>query len=201
MTATAAEMVKTSDVPTGSPSVFYPLTFEEYLPWNPKDGFKYEWVDGQLLKSEKMITEKQFHIANNLTRFFARLKAYQEGNSFLPEVKSLTIGKQVRVPDLAYFTVNQQVAMANGQIQTPLFAVEIISETDDAIHVETKLEEYFSVGVRVVWHIIPDFEKVYVYTSPIEVSVCRGAAMCSAESVIEGFSLPTSDIFKKPIAV
>ena len=174
-----------------------PKTLAEYLPWNPRDGFKYEWVNSNILKLPKMITPEQAHIADNLMRFFVKTKAYSAGDSFMPELKSLTIGEQVRVPDIAYVTAKQLWEMSQKKAPTPLFVVEIISDSDGVMHIETKLEEYFQAGVQVLWHILPEFEKIYIYTSPENITVCRGNTLCSAESVVKGFVLPAKDVFKK----
>lgn len=175
-----------------------PKTVEDFLVWKPRDGFKYEWVNGNILKLPKVITPEQFHIVKNLTRLFSTTDAYKTGAELMPEVKTLTVNEQVRVPDIAYFTTQQQIEMSNGDAPVPLFAIEIISPNDILEKVDLKLEEYFKAGVQVLWHILPTLEKVYIYTSPLHVTVCKGNIVCSAETVIAGFSLPAKDIFKKP---
>ena len=86
--------------------------------------------------------------------------------------------------------------MRKGEAVTPQFAVEIISNTDDAIEVDNKMEEYFKAGVKLVWHIYPKAGKVLVFTSPDEIAVCRGNMLCDAGRVIAGFSILAEDIFK-----
>ena len=174
-----------------------PRTVGEYLNFDPRDGFKYEWVNGKLIK-RTMLKKEHYYIINNLTRFFATLSAYAEGHSVQPEVQSATTNEDYRVPDLTYFTLEQQRLMYAGVSQTPPFLVEVISKNDDLIKCEEKLDEYFTAGVQIVWHIIPEFEKVYVYTSFDDVIICRGNTIASAESVVKGFALPAKDIFKKP---
>ncbi len=175
-----------------------PKTMAEFLIWNPRDGFKYEWINDNILKLPKMITAKQAHIVDNLLRAFTKTKAYANGDSLLPELKSVTLEEQVRAPDIAYVSLKERVAMAENKTPTPRFVIEIISQTDSLYDVDLKLEEYFKAGIQILWHILPDSEKVYVYTSPIQVTVCKDNISCSAESVIEGFSIPAKAIFKKP---
>lgn len=174
-----------------------PRTAAEYLNFNPRNGFKYEWVQGKLIK-RAMLKPEHYYIVNNLMRSFVATKAFAEGHSLMPEVKSLTIFNAYRVPDVAFFTLQQERVMVEKKAQTPEFAIEIISEFDDLIKVEEKLEEYFEAGVRIVWHIIPELQKVYVYTSPDKNIICRGDTLVSAEPIIEGFVLKAKDIFKKP---
>jgi Uma2 family endonuclease len=174
-----------------------PKTRQEFLSWNPHDGFKYEWENGNILKLPKMITPEQFFIVKNITRFFQTTQAFKNSDELMPEVKSSTIDTQIRVPDIGYFTSEQQYLMQQGEPVTPLFAIEIISPTDYFYKVDVKLEEYFEAGVKILWHIIPETEKVYVFTAADEVKICKGNAVCSAESIIEGFSMSVNDIFKK----
>jgi hypothetical protein len=60
------------------------------------------------------------------------------------------------------------------------------------------MDEYFDVGVKMVWHVFPESKKVYIFSSPFEIRVCQENIICSAEAVIEGFSLKAKDILKLP---
>ena len=175
-----------------------PKTLAAFLQWNPRDGFKYEWENNQLIKLSEMFTPEQFHIVKNLTRLFATTKAYTNGDELQPEVKAQTTATRVRVPDIAYISKAQQVEMVMGKAPVPRFVIEIISKTDEHWETDSKLEEYFAAGVEVVWQIFPNSEKVYVYTSLEDIKVCRGETLCSAESVIEGFSITAKAVFEKP---
>ncbi len=175
-----------------------PSTFEEYLEWRPKDGYYYEWAYGKLLKIDSMIYPDQFHIVNNLTRLFNTTEAYQKGDAFQPETRMNTMDKRARVPDISYWTLRQQRELAAKRTAVSAFIVEIISLNDSAYEVETKMEEYFDSGVKMVWHVFPNTEKVYIFTSPEHNQICRGETICSAEEVITGFSIKAKDIFKLP---
>jgi Uma2 family endonuclease len=196
MTATLA--APSEKAMTKKPSVSRrPKTRQEYLTWNPHDGFKYEWDNGSLIKLPKMITPEQFYIVKNLSRFFQTTQAFKNGDELMPEVKSATTDTQVRVPDIGYFTHEQQFLMQQGEAVTPRFAIEIISPTDYYYKVDLKLEEYFEAGVKILWHIVPETEKVYVFTASDTVKICKGTVLCSAEPIIEGFTISVNDIFKK----
>ena len=47
----------------------------------------------------------------------------------------------------------------------PAFAVEIISPSDKADKIETKVIEYLNAGVQVIWHVFPALRMVRVFTS------------------------------------
>ena len=69
--------------------------------------------------------------------------------------------------------------MKKGQNQIPQCVAEVISESDNINRVEGKLDEYFSAGVKIVWHIFPVSKKVYVYTAPDKVTICMDKTICS----------------------
>jgi Uma2 family endonuclease len=175
-----------------------PTTFEEYLEWRPKDGYYYEWAYGKLIKIDSMIYPDQFHIVNNLTRLFNTTESYREGGAFQPETRMNTMDKRARVPDISYWTLRQQRELAAKRSVISSFIVEIISLNDTAYEVENKMEEYFDSGVKMVWHVFPNTEKIYIYTSPEHNQICRGEVICSAEEVITGFSIKAKDVFKLP---
>lgn len=181
-----------------SPARKLPTTFPEYLDWQPKDGYYYEWVNGKLLKIDPMIYPRQLHIVDNLTRLFATTNAYRKGDSLMPELRMQTIDKRARVPDVSYWTLQQRREHAANRRTISQFIIEIISENDTAYEVDSKMDEYFDVGVRMVWHVFPESKKVYIFSSPFDIRVCQDNIICSAEEVIEGFSLKAKDVFKLP---
>ena len=173
-----------------------PTTLEAFLRWKPEDGYKYEWNNGIIEKSTKMITPQQLYLVDNLTRLFEKTKP-AAGGRLVCEVQNRTSETQIRIPDIAYYTSEQIKKAAKGDFQPiTAFAFEIISDNDKFNHVRAKLKEYFKAGVQVVWLILPEFQEVHVYTSPTDVAICSGKAKCSAEKVIPGFVITAADLFK-----
>jgi len=164
-------------------------TLEKFRAWTPpEDGFKYEWNNGVIEKSPKMITFENLFIVQRLNRFFQSTEAYQQGGELFTEPESMTSPTQLRIPDMAYYTAQQiQEAAAGKMPGVPEFIIELVSDNDVHQKVLKKLDEYFNAGARVVWLVVPQLKVVYVYTSPIEVFICKGERVCSAEPVIPGF--------------
>ena len=75
--------------------------------------------------------------------------------------------------------------------------VEIISPTDRWQNVRDKLEEYFAIGVHRVWIVEPETRAVLVYRSVTEMSRLGEGDVISGEGVLEGFSLPVSELFEE----
>ena len=175
-----------------------PGTFEEFLRWEPVDGYKYEWNDGEVIRFEKM-KKKHLVIIRTLNRIFLSTSAHQVGGELIMEQDVMLTGIQMRRPDLGYFSGPQiDNSQSSDEEPIPEFVIEIISPTDDAIKVEEKLAEYFKANVKVVWHIFPDNEVVYVYTSRKQVKICTDNDMCSALPVIPDFEITVNELFALP---
>jgi Uma2 family endonuclease len=177
-------------------SSYRPKTLSAFRNWQPEDGYKYEWNHGVIEKQSKM-NFNQLFIAENLINFFLTLKS-SVGGTLAAEVSTFLTPEVMRVPDLAYFSASQMRLMANNESQVPEFAIEIISPTDRQIKILDKLRQYFETGVKVVWHIYPEFETVYVYHSTENVIICKGETVCSADAVIKGYEMKAKAIFQKP---
>lgn len=177
-----------------------PQTMEEFMAWEPNDGYKYEWNDGELIRFESM-KKKHLFLIRTLNRLFASTKAYQRGGELIMEQDVMLTGIQMRRPDLAYFSGDQIDGSATlDQEPIPVFVIEIISPTDDAIKVEEKVAEYFQTTVQVVWHIYPVNRVVYIYTSRKNVRICTDQDICSAQPALPDFKISADDLFALPVS-
>jgi Uma2 family endonuclease len=170
-----------------------PRTLEEFLVWDPQDGFKYEWNDGELIKFTGM-KKRQYYIYDVLLDFFIE-KGYKKNATLIAEPDVMLTGIQMRRPDIAYFTREQIQRGRKGEDVIPEFVIEVISESDQSYKVEEKVVEYFKAGVKVVWNIYPELEAVYVYTSRRDVKICIESDVCSAKPVLPEFEIGVDAIF------
>jgi len=176
-----------------------PTSLEGFLRWQqPENGYKYEWNNGTIEKSTKMITPHQLYLVDNLSVLLDKSNPLA-GGRLVCEVLNRTTSTQIRVPDIAYYSASQisQAAKDKNYMPVTAFALEIISDHDKINKVYGKLEEYFKAGVQVVWMIFPEFQKVHVFHSPEDVKICKGKTLCSAEPVIPGFILSAGELFRK----
>ena len=171
--------------------VSFPVFLKKYN--NRADGFKYEWNDGIVEKSPAMTTRELF-IVEILTDLFYTLKK-NVGGILTAEVEQWTTSSRYRKPDLAYFTKEQVREGRDKKEPISAFMIEVISKNDQINMVNDKVLEYFNAGVKVVWLIFPMQKMVHVYTSPIDIKICKNEIVCSAETVISGFLIKASDIF------
>ncbi|MFN3850505.1 MAG: Uma2 family endonuclease [Spirosomataceae bacterium] len=171
-----------------------PTTLEEFENWEPNDGFKYEWNDGELIKFEGM-KRKHLKLVKILNRLFSKTKAYEAGGELICEQDVMLTGIQLRRPDLAYFSGEQIDNSDEGDEPIPAFAIEIISTHDQLNDVKRKLREYFKHGVKVVWLIYPEDKIVEVFTSFKNVKICTDDDVCSASPVMNDFEITVNQLF------
>ena len=103
----------------------------------------------------------------------------------------------VRGADVAFIS-NQRLAKASpdGYLDVaPELIVEIVSPNDRWSDITAKLEDYFSVGVQMVWLVDPQRRCVSCYRSPTKLSVVGPNGALTAEPMLPGFTLPVSDLF------
>jgi Uma2 family endonuclease len=164
-----------------------PRTLAEFIDWEPEDGFKYEWNDGELIKFTGM-NRKQIKIYDILLRLFIE-KGYIQLGTFVAEYDVMLSGIQLRRPDITYLSKAQVIEADNGKDPIPEFAIEIISSNDQINNVEEKIIEYYKAGVKVVWLIFPEKKSVHVYTSRRDVKICIENDICSAKPVLDEFEI------------
>ena len=192
-TATLEQPKKQASKKEGKPDKVSLQYFLEHYAGR-EDGYKYEFNNGAIEKTESM-NPAQLFIFENLLDFFYTIKN-KTGGTFGQELITYTTAKKYRKPDIAYLDKEQIANARKGKRVIPRFMVEIISDTDQINPLNEKIEEYFGAGVKVLWLIYPRFEKVEVYTSPVSVKICKGKTKCSAEKAIPGFVLPAAEVFK-----
>lgn len=159
-----------------------------------EDGYKYEWNDGAVEKTQAM-NQQQAIIQAIIMRYFVQTQVFKRGGLFTSETNMDTSPVQLRKPDLAIYTNEQLLLMKQGQNQIASWVAEVISPTDNINHVNLKLDEYFQARVQVVWHIFPDSKQVYVYTSPEQVTICRGKTICNATPALGDLEIGAEELF------
>ena len=161
-----------------------------------EDGFKYEWLNGVVEKTERIMFQNQLIIVDNLMELFDNLKFQGKVTGrLITEVDSF-FDDHHRRPDVAFYTA-EQIRQTKMQVnQIPSFVVEIISTTDRINRVNRKVDDYFNAGVKVLWHVFPESKKVHIFESNRGSLICSGADLCSAEAAIEGFIMSADAVFE-----
>jgi Putative restriction endonuclease len=177
------------------------MTLARFQDWKPTDGWKYVWDNGFIFKDKKMVSLQQRHIVKNLLRTFGATSYYQDGNMLMAEVQMPISETKYRIPDLGYFTKEQDALEITTTLDFPAqvcgFVIEIISESDSGYQIENKVWEYFAAGVDCVWQIFPNLDMVKVYTAPDKVTICKGETEVNAAPVLPDFKMAAKAVFVK----
>lgn len=166
-----------------------------------EDQYKYEWVDGIVVKTIRGMDKSQLYIQFNLQNFFDQLKIEKNLEGTLIAEPDLFFLTNHRRPDIAWLTEQQIYALADpAAYEVPRFVIEVVSTNDNINKVKAKMINYGDAGVEVVWQIFPAHRQVDVYTGPLlhHMTVCKGADVCSAAPALPDFQLTVDAIFYKP---
>jgi Uma2 family endonuclease len=105
----------------------------------------------------------------------------------------------VRAPDVS-FVARKRVPSAgppDGYWElAPDLAVEVVSPSDTAADVQSKVQMWLESGVRLVWVVYPDTRSVVAYESLKEISTFTAEDTLSGGEVVTGFECKVAEIFE-----
>jgi len=104
----------------------------------------------------------------------------------------------IRGVDVA-FVSHQQMERAQSVTYldvAPELIVEIMSPNDRWSDIMDKLEEYFAIGVKLVWVADPQRQEVLVYRSLVDVERLTPEDELKGDDVLPGFSAPVSELLQ-----
>jgi Uma2 family endonuclease len=107
-----------------------------------------------------------------------------------------------RRPDLAFVSVerwplNRDIPLEGDWEVIPDLAVEVISPNDLFEEVISKVNEYFRLGVKQVWLVLPREKQVYTYSSPTTVRILTAGEELEGGNLLPGFRLPLAHLFHR----
>jgi Uma2 family endonuclease len=159
----------------------------------------YEVVNGQRVQLSMGAYEST--IASDLHGFmspYARTKGL--GRAVVEVLFLLTVVGTKRRPDVAFVSYERwprrrRVPREEAWEVVPDLAVEVVSPSNTAEEILTKIEEYFRAGAKRVWVIYPSLQQVYVYVSPTQNHILSRSDRLDGEDILPGFELPVSLLF------
>ena len=101
----------------------------------------------------------------------------------------------LRVPDLSYYDASQIEAMRRKEKQATRFAIEVSSGAQPYQDVLYKIQDYFDAGAELVWYVIPERKRIYMYISPDESKAYKGTDVISAAPVVPDFQFTVAELF------
>jgi Uma2 family endonuclease len=168
----------------------------------PRDGRKYELVDGEIRVSPAGGRHGQITL-----ELGARILAHARTNRLGIVVDSSTgfrlpgrkPGEQdVRSPDLGFVATGRlpRDQAPVGFIElAPDLAVEVLSPDDRRREVLEKVGEFLDAGTRLVWVLDPEKRVAAVYRSLTDIRQLGENDSLDGEDVLPGFSCPLREMF------
>ena len=161
----------------------------------------FELVDGQLVEKQmssiasKTANRIAYHLSN-WTQGFQRGEVFPE-QSFqcFPNDPGL-----IRRPDVALILADRLGSVPDeGHVPiAPDLAIEVISPNDKIYELDTKLVDYRSAGVKLVWVVNPDVRTVRVHRLDHTVTELHETETLTGESLLPGFSVLVKELFPAP---
>ena len=166
----------------------------------PDEG-RYELIDGQLV--ERKMGAKSSRVA---TRLVSRMDTFCDARGS-GEVFQSNCGYQIFEPD------GNRVRYADGSFIragrlpgdeppqghcriTPDLVIESVSPNDTAVEVEAKVEEWLDAGVRLVWVLYPNTQRVHVHTHARTFGKLGTEDVLTGGDVLPGFKCRVAEIFQ-----
>ena len=166
----------------------------------PKDGRKYELVDGQIRMSPA--GARHGLVIVDLTRRLAAFVERTRSGYVFDSSTGIRLPKgNVRSPDICFVARRRfkKAGVPKGFIPfAPDLAVEVLSPADSQRYVLDKVGEYLEAGVRLVWVLDPEARSASVYRSLTAVRTLSGKDVLTGEDVLPGFRCRLRDVFQAP---
>lgn len=166
----------------------------------PLDEF-YEVVDGQRVEVPPMGAQ-EVGIAGQLMRYIWLFWGENPSGLIALEMLFRLTGNGAieRRPDVAYVSFERcpqrVIPPGNAWEVVPDLAVEVVSPTNLALDLQTKIDDYFLHGVRQVWVIFPPQRRIYVYESIKSIRVLDANDVLDGAPVLPGFRLEVGKLFE-----
>jgi len=180
-------------------AVSAPMTAEELLRL-PYDGHRYELIEGEL---KEMVPAGPRHgrIAN-VVAFLLTQHARQNdlGVVYAAETgfKLRKDPDTVRAADAAFVAASRIPPQGEPEGYwdiAPDLVVEVVSPSDSAPAVQSKVTDWLAAGCRLVWVVYPDTQTVTEYRSLKDVQVLTAEQALEGGEVLPGFACAVSDLF------
>ena len=160
----------------------------------------FELVDGVLVEKAMGYTESCLAMdLGSLLHLFAQ--KHDLGFAAGSDATTKLMPGLVRIPDVSFVSWSRLPSRIYPTEPIPQLipslAVEVLSASNTKREMERKLQEYFLVGVLLVWFVDPKKRIVTVYTAPDQGIVLSETDVLDGGTVLPGFQLPLSQLFAR----
>lgn len=177
------------------------LTLEQFQRL-PDDGYRYDLVDGWLVREPPAGFEHgdlAMELGSRLREF---VRERELGRVVAAETGFVLREEPVRVrgPDVAFVAGHRlpPAAERRGFLRlAPDLAVEVVSPSNTWAEVAAKVRDYLEAGTRLVWIVEPKSRSVTVHRPGAAPRVIDGAGTLDGEDVLPGFRVELESLFEQ----
>ena len=167
----------------------------------PDDGKRYELIEGVLNEMSPAGAAHGFVALNAAVILRQFVHSHGLGVTFAAETGFVlsTNPDTVRAPDAAFVVAERLPAGALPAGYMRLVSdlvVEVVSPSDTASELQSKICAWLDAGCRLVWVVYPAARSVTVYRSRENVRVLGEADVLDGSPVFDGFSAEVRDLFR-----
>jgi len=171
---------------------------EEELMSLPKDGFKRELIEGELIMSPAGYRHERI-VAVLLSAMLTHATRERLGVVCGSGLGCWMVSGNLLSPDVS-FIAKARLSVAAVELEkylrgAPDLVVEVLSPWDRSIRVREKLQDYFSSGARLIWVVDPAEKTALVYRAPETDRLLHATDTLDGEDVLPGFRLPLAELF------
>lgn len=182
-----------------SSSIAKLVTADELLAM-PDDGFRYELVNGELIRMPPAADEHGQVTMELAGPLHSHVKQNKLGTVYAAETgfKIDSNPDTVRAPDIAFVSNERMKETQRPQsyrVGAPDLAVEVLSPSDTVRKVEAKVAAWLEAGARAVWVVSPKLHTVTVYRSLIDIVTLTEKDTLDGGDVVPGFRIALAEIF------
>ena len=172
---------------------------DEELEALPKDGHKYELLEGKLIMSP--VHANHGTICVRLTALlYAHVQRHKLGEVYDSSTGFRLAQDVLLSPDVAFVSKARlkKILVAPDQFLhgAPDLGVEVLSPSDHLKAIHRKLDLYFEHGTRMVWVVNWKIEQVHIYRPDSIEALTRAEDVLAGAEVLPGFKCRLRRIFK-----
>ncbi|HXD32582.1 MAG TPA: Uma2 family endonuclease [Pyrinomonadaceae bacterium] len=181
-------------------STFTKLTTADELLAMPDDGYRYELIEGELIRMSPAGARHGRIAVKVVNRLGPYVEKHGLGEVYAAETgfKLRSDPDTVRAPDVAFVSKSRVELVGDPEgywSGAPDLAVEVQSPNDTRKHIDAKARHWISAGAKLVWVVKPRERTVIVYKSLADIFEVSESGVLDAGEVVPGFKLTVSEIF------